>query len=160
MKKIILVMFTLLMALSVAACGGEADMEESSVNKEQTEVYVSNAEESKDEEAENLANEETPVFDNSWASNDFEKLIPKPPFEGWTGEETSEGVYEMITSQADADDSLAYYDIWEEYISLMTDCGFVLDGDVYETEGFDSKGNAVELKCGDGHAWITIIKAE
>lgn len=101
----------------------------------------------------------TAAFDTSWASNDFEKLIPQPPFEGWSGEETSKNVYEMETSQANADGSGTYYDTWAEYIQTLSDCGFTVQGDAYSAEGTDGNGNMVKLQCGDGYAWITIIKA-
>lgn len=98
-------------------------------------------------------------FDTSWASNDFEKLIPQPPFNGWTGETASENVYKMETSQANADGSGTYYDTWAAYIQTLRDCGFAVNGDAYSAEGTDSNGNKVELLCGDGHAWITIYAA-
>lgn len=101
-----------------------------------------------------------PVFDTSWASNGYEKLIPKPPFEGWTGEKTSERVYEMETAQARAEDGSTGYDIWEQYLQTLRDCGFTVTGDTYSAEGKDSNGNRVELRCGDGYAWITIMTAK
>ena len=99
---------------------------------------------------------EEPAFDTSWASNDFEKLIPKPPFEGWVGTVESDNVYEMETSKANPDGTLDYYDTWAAYIQTLTDAGFNLTGDVYSAKGTDTKGNNIKLQCGDGYAWITI----
>lgn len=65
----------------------------------------------------------------------------------------------METSQANADGSGTYYNTWDVYIQTLNDCGFVVEGDTYNSEGTDSNGNKVELQCGDGHAWITIITA-
>lgn len=103
--------------------------------------------------------ETEPAFDTSWASNDFEKLIPQPPFNGWNGEKASENVYKMETSQANADGNGTYYDTWAAYIQTLKDCGFTVKGDTYSSEGTDSNDNKVELQCGDGHAWITIYTA-
>ena len=149
MKKTIALALCLLMAVALAACGGQASTEESSANTEQNNTTSVTEESSTPDEA-------APAFDTSWASNDFEKLIPQPPFEGWSGENTSDNIYKMETSQANADGSGAYYDTWAAYIQTLKDCGFTVKGDMYSAEGTDSNGNKVELQCGDGHAWITI----
>lgn len=164
MKKTIALVLCLLMVVSLAACGGQATADESSASAEQTETAEPTTEETTQQEessepVETEPVETEPAFDTSWASNDFEKLIPQPPFEGWSGEKTSDNIYKMETSQANADGSGTYYDTWAAYIQTLNDCGFVVKGDTYNSEGTDSNGNKVELQCGDGHAWITIIKA-
>lgn len=134
MKKLITFMLSLVLLVSLAACGNEA---------EQTDTQSTNQ----------------ASFDTDWASNDFEKLIPEPPFTGWTAEQTSDNTYEMETPNANPDGSDDYYDTWAAYQQTLTDCGFRLDGDVYISEGSDSNGTTVELQCGEGYAWITIIKS-
>ena len=104
--------------------------------------------------------EESPLFDTSWASNEYEKLIPQPPFEGWTGEMKGENVYEISTSQANADGSGAYYEIFQNYLNSLETYGFSIDGEVYSCAGFDEFGNEFEFKCGDGWAWITFYPVE
>ena len=178
MKKTIALVLCLLMVVSLAACGGQATTEESSASAVQTETTPTMEETTQPEESSEPVEPESaetepvetesvetepvetaPAFDTSWASNEFEKLIPQPPFDGWTGEKTSEKVYEMETSQANADGSGTYYDTWAAYIQTLEDCGFTVEGDTYSAEGTDGNGNKVELQCGDGHAWITIRKA-
>ena len=158
MKKTIALMLCLLMVVSLAACGGQAATEKSGTNTEQTETTPA-AEETKQPEESSEPAETEPAFDTSWASNEFEKLIPQLPFDGWNGEKASEKVYEMETSQANADGSGTYYDTWAAYIQTLKDCGFTVKGDAYSSEAADSNGNKVELQCGDGHAWITIYAA-
>lgn len=153
------------MAVSLAACGGQAATEESSAPTEQTETAEPTTEETTQPEESSAPAEDEPVetkppFDTSWASNAFEKLIPQPPFEGWNGEKISENAYKMETSQANADGSGTYYDTWAAYVQTLRDCGFTVQGDTYSAEGTDRNGNQVELQCGDGHAWITIYKAK
>ncbi|MGN1410369.1 MAG: hypothetical protein ACI4XJ_09350, partial [Eubacteriales bacterium] len=89
MKKIIALLLCLLMAASLASCGGQADTEKSGTETEQTETASAAEETEKQEEssepvetepAETEPAETEPAFDTSWASNDFEKLIPQPPF--------------------------------------------------------------------------------
>ena len=164
MKKRIALVLCLLMVVSQAACGGQATANESNVSTEQTETKESTTEESTlPEHSSTPAETETVAaevsFDTKWASNEFEKLIPQPPFDGWTGEADAENVYKMETSQANADGSGTYYDTWGTYIQTLTDCGFSVKGDVYSAEATDSNGNKVELRCGDGYAWITIYTA-
>lgn len=159
MKKTIALVLCLLMVVSLAACGGQATADESSASAEQTETAEPTTEETTQQEESSEPVETEPAFDTSWASNDFEKLIPQPPFEGWSGEKTSDNIYKMETSQANADGSGTYYDTWAVYIQTLNDCGFVVKGDTYNSEGTDSNGNKVELQCGDGHAWITIYTA-
>ena len=157
MKKIIALVLCLLMVVSLAACGGQTTTNESSTNNEQTEITTTTEETTQPAESSEPVETE-PAFDTSWASNDFEKLIPQPPFDGWSGEKTSDNVYKMETSQANADGSGTYYDTWAAYIQTLNDCGFTVNGDTYNSECTDSNGNKVELQCGDGHAWITIYQ--
>lgn len=181
MKKMMAMVLSLLLVLSLTACGGktEAPVETGKQVEApvQTEAPVTATEPVPTEiptEVPTEAPTEPPVettvevqaaFDNSWASNEFEAMIPQPPFEGWTGEQTSDNVYEMVTTQANADEILnddgswAYYDTWAAYIQTVIDCGFAMEGEVYQSRGSDAAGNQLELMCGDGGAWITITKA-
>ena len=68
------------MAVSLAACGGQAATEESSAPTEQTETAEPITEETTQPEESSAPAEDEPVetkppFDTSWASNAFEKLM-------------------------------------------------------------------------------------
>ena len=158
MKKTIAFLLAVIMILSLTACGSQP---ESAPSSSSAEASASSTEPSESKDPVPTVN--APAFDTSWAANDFEKLIPQPPFDGWEGT-VSGNKYKMKTAKANADEAVnsdgswVYYDIWETYISTLTDCGFSMDGDVYSASGTDADGNTVELMCGDGHAWITIIR--
>lgn len=108
---------------------------------------------------EDLPQEEIP-FDTAWASNAYEKLIPQPPFDGWTGEMKGSNVYELFTSKANVDESGEYYNVFHAYLDSLKALGFSIDGEVYSCSGFDEFGNEFKFKCGDGCAWITIMPVE
>ena len=97
------------------------------------------------------------LFDVSWASNEFEKLIPQPPFTGWEGKMLDDNVYEISTSQANADGSGAYYAEFRAYLESLKNYDFSVDGDEYSAIAFDAMGNEIRFKCGDGWAWITFV---
>lgn len=176
MKKMKLYGLCLALALVLSACGGKGTAE---TTAEETTVVETVAEETAKEEntveetmAEEIAAEETTPeetaveetaaevnYDISWAGNEFEKLIPQPPFDGWKGEQKSDSEYEMVTSEANADGSGKYYDEFEAYALSLKDLGFEVEGEFNEFTIKDSAGNTIELLCGDGHAWITIHKA-
>ena len=162
MKKIMILVLCLLLVLSLAACGGQDSPAETTAQTTQPQPEEQTQAPSETEPAptEETVPEEEPAFDNSWASNDFEKLIPQPPFDGWTGKQTGSKVYEMETSQANADGSGTYYDTFGAYAETLKACGFAMEGDTYLWEGADQDGNSVKLMCGDGYAWITITSAE
>lgn len=109
---------------------------------------------------ENNGEPEESAFDTTWANNEYERLIPKPPFEGWTGEMKGSNTYELFTSKAKEGDSLDYYDVFQAYLDSLKSLGFSIDGQVYSCRGFDEFGNEFEFKCGDGCAWITIMPVE
>ena len=174
MKQIIALALCLLMMASLAACGGAA-ADDGSVSAgheetteaaaeiiDQTEALTAPAETQPPETkpAETKPAETQPAFDTSWASNDLEKLIPKPPFDGWTVKSSSAAEHKLETSKANADGTGAYYDTWDAYIQTLKDCGFTVKGDTYKAECTDPAGNRVELQCGDGYAWITIRPAK
>ena len=175
MKKQKLAAIGLVMAIVLTACGEakttaiqETEKEPvvaaiSEETAEETVVEEMVEEESTVEETEiaesivEEAAEELQVsFDNSWASNNFEKLIPQPPFAGWSGEMTACTVYEMVTSEANADGSGNYYTEFEAYAQSLKECGYEVSGEFNEFTARDEAGNVIELLCGDGHAWITI----
>ena len=161
MKKILSIFLAIIMVFTLSACGEKAPAEAATQPTNAPSTEPTQAPTAAPTEAiEEAEPVEVPAFDNTWASNDFEKLIPQPPFEGWTGKQTDEKTYEMETSQADADGSGTYYDTFGAYADTLRDCGFTMEGDTYMWEGVNEQGTFVELKCGDGFAWITITSAE
>ena len=160
MKKIMILVICLLLVLSLAACGGQDVSADTAAPATESQPVEQTPAPTTEAPTEETVPETQPAFDNSWSANDYEKLIPQPPFEGWTGKQTGSKVYEMETSQANADGSGTYYDTFGAYAQTLKDCGFAMEGDTYQWEGADQEGNRVELKCGDGFAWITIISAE
>lgn len=160
MKKIMILVICLLLVLSLAACGGQVVSADTAAPATESQPVEQTPAPTAEAPTEETVPETQPAFDNSWAANDYEKLIPQPPFEGWTGKQTGSKVYEMETSQANADGSGTYYDTFGAYAETLKECGFAMEGDTYQWEGADQEGNLVELQCGDGFAWITIISAE
>lgn len=108
-----------------------------------------------EEKPEEDVSAESSAFDTAWASNDYEKLIPQPPFESWEGTMKDSNVYELFTSKANVDDSISYYDVWQNYLDLLKSLDFSVEGEVYSSTAYDPMGNEFKLKCGDGCAWIT-----
>ena len=123
MKKAITLLLTLLMVLSLAACGGQATTEESSTTNEQTETTTPEVEETEqnEESTETVETESAGTevaFDNSWTDNAYEKQIPKIPFDNWSvGEAHDENAYLIKVENA------LYTDV-KEYGELLTTCAF------------------------------------
>ena len=146
MKKIMILVICLLLVLSLAACGGQDVSADTAAPATESQPVEQTPAPTTEAPTEETVPETQPAFDNSWAANDYEKLIPQPPFEGWTGKQTGSKVYEMETSQANADGSGTYYDTFGAYAQTQKDCGFAMEGDTYQWEGADQEVNRVELK--------------
>ena len=182
MKRIANLLLCLMLVCTLTACSSEEPSETPDVplvekpSETPAEIPVETPEETPDE-APAAVPQETPAeppveepaepqpaFDNSWASNGFEALIPQPPFEGWTGEVVSSTRYKMETSQANADGatnpdgSWVYYDIFHAYAQQLSECGYTVTGESSGTQFncVDKDDNQVFLMCGDGFCWITI----
>lgn len=102
-----------------------------------------------------------PAFDTSWAENDLQKLIPQPPFSGWTVTKSTDTVCEMECATG-VTDTAVFYPTCEDYVDTLNSCGFVETDKSkdYFYEALDAKGNKVEFKYGDCWCWITITAAE
>ena len=151
MKKTMKLWLFMLIMLLLTGCGNNGDSSDTTERKEDessTSIEVENNEDNRMEE---------PAWDTKWASNEFENLIPQPPFNGWKGEKKSDYEYEMVTSEANADGSGNYYEEFKTYVLSLKDLGFEVEGDFNEFNVKDSKGNKIKFLCGDGHAWITMI---
>ena len=82
MKKLLALLLAGIMAFSMVACGGTESTED------KTETPNSDVTVSQDDE------KDSGKFDTSWASNEFEALLPQLPFGGWTTK-TDGNTYKM-----------------------------------------------------------------
>ena len=168
MKKIIVLMLSLLLVLSLTACGNDTTADENGKNDEQTENAAGNGAETSDEEKE----EDESSFDTSWASNDFEKLLPELPFTGWTTSQEGDTAYKMelqglntsaATNPSDSGEpDGADKDKLISYLNSLSDYGFTVEetGAGYRWNVTDANGNQMEFTCGDGLIRIEIQKAQ
>lgn len=178
MKKTIALMLCLLVAVSVAACGSRISSEESSNTRseEQSETASSGTDDSEQPEdsAESVeavpdeSEEKTPAFDTSWASNEFEAMIPELPFTGWTVCRETDTVYELelggLRTANGADTATGFEedkDALVAYVNSLPAYGFTVEetGENYSWVVTNSEGNTVEFICGDGYCWVTFNKA-
>lgn len=137
MKKILLITMCLFFVLAFAACNKESAGNNDSVSDEVTTENTT-----KETEADTTEAEPEAAFDTSWASNDYEKLIPQPPMQiarsyedgdKWTitnlisGSKLADDPKYPVTADVAKEDFLAYVD------QLRT-LGFVETGDLYENK--------------------------
>lgn len=140
MRKATALLLSLLMALSLAACGSQTTAEESTTVNEQTESTAPVIEETEQtEETTEAASEteaETLAFDTSWAGDEYVMPIPAPPVTNFEISEMSargDGTAIQIFTQ-DVQDLTN--DAVEEYRTALESLGFV--NGIYE-RGFDSE---------------------
>ena len=137
MKKILLITMCLVFVLAFASCNKESAGNNDSVSDEVTTENTA-----KETEADTTEAEPEAAFDTSWASNDYEKLIPQPPMQiarsyedgdKWTitnlisGSKLADDPKYPVTADVAKEDFLAYVD------QLRT-LGFVETGDLYENK--------------------------
>ena len=143
MKKFLLITMCLVFVLSFAACTKDsAENNDSVVSDEVTTENTAKDTVADTTEEETTEAEPEAAFDTSWASNDYEKLIPQPPMqiarsyddgEKWvitnliSGSKLAEDPKYPVTADASKDDFLAYID------QLRT-LGFVDSGELYENK--------------------------
>ena len=161
MKKLLALLLTGIMAFSMVACGGTESTED------KTETPDSDVTVSQDDE------KDSGKFDTSWASNEFEALLPQLPFSGWTTK-TDGNTYKMelgglkTETKTDAEgNTIGYGDDKTaiiNYVESLTNYGFTveetggIEGYVYEWEIKDAAGNTIEVTCAEGYCWIEIVK--
>ena len=178
MKKTVALMLCLLMAVSLAACGSQtaADESNNTQSTDLSETASSGTDESEQPEdseesveaVPDESEEETPAFDTSWASNEFEAMIPELPFTGWTVVEETDTVYELelggLRTANGADTATGFEedkDALIAYINSLPAYGFTVEetGENYSWVVTNSEGNTVEFICGDGYCWVTFNRA-
>ncbi len=161
MKKILAIILAAVMAFSMVACGGTENSDD------KTETSNSDVTVSRDNDKDSSA------FDTSWASNEYEAVLPQLPFTGWTTK-TDGNTYKMelgglkTETLTDADGKTTGYGEDKtaiiNYIDSLSAYGFTveetggLEGYVYEWSIEDSIGNKVEITCAEGFCWVEIVK--
>ena len=143
MKKFFAQMLCLALMLSLTACGGQ----ESTSDKGPASSGQSTS------GSQQVQTGEEPLFDNSWASHDFEKMIPEPPFAGWVGEVQNSNLYFMTCQDA-------VWDTWTVYAKYLTRCGYTVEAVEHGFIAWDEAGNYIELPCRGSTAMIIIQTAE
>lgn len=166
MKKSIVLILSLLMVLSIVACGTQTTTDENGKNDEKTENVGKNETETSKEA------EDESSFDTSWASNDFEKLLPELPFTGWTTSQTNDNTYKMELQGLNTSAATNPSDSGEEdgadknklitYLNSLSDYGFTIEetGAGFKWLVKDADGNQMEFMCGDGYLGIEIQKVQ
>ena len=161
MKKILAFILVAVLAVSLVACGGESENNDDNVNTN-SEVSVTD---------DKKADENT--FDTSWASNEFESLLPQLPFSGWTAKQDG-NTYKMelgglktetltdsegktIGYGEDKAALISYLDSLSSYGFTVEETGGI-EGYVYEWSVKDANGNEIEITCAEGFCWIEIVK--
>ena len=161
MKKLLALVLASIIAFSMVACGGTENTDD------KTETANSDITVSQNDE------KDSGKFDTSWASNEFEALLPQLPFSGWTTK-TDGNTYKMelgglkTETKTDADGNTIGYGEDKtaiiNYVESLTGYGFTveetggIEGYVYEWEIKDTNGNIIEVTCAEGYCWIEIIK--
>lgn len=133
MKKAISLLLSLLMVLSLAACGSQTDsvgkIDEDKQQTEQTDSIQQTEQVDSTQQTETDAPEEsTPAFDNSWASNEFEHQIPEPPFANWFVVETENENEYLIYAE-----DVLYTDA-KEYGELLAACAFTKNPNIDDAQ--------------------------
>ena len=179
MKKLIALVLAVLLCFCFVACGNSdaGEENEQTLNQEQpTAAATETATTAPAQETETVPAETEPAsgFDTSWASNEFEALLPELPFTGWTTSQQSDTVYEMelgglndTVLTDDEGNTIGYGEDKEAliaYLESLMDYGFSveetggIEGYAYEWMVVDPSGNEIEVVCAEGYCWITITK--
>lgn len=112
MKKTIILILSMLLVLSLAACGGQSTepVGKADTDTAQTEQVEQTEQQPETETVDEPEQSDSSAFDNSWASNDFEMQLPEPPFEEWRITEQTESLWRLESIKAHYDETLTYAD--------------------------------------------------
>ncbi len=150
MKKVLTLALALIMTISLVSCGNSTAVHD------------------EPDKAADATSSETPAFDTSWASNDFEAMIPELPFKGWNAGEETDSSYELeledLKTANGADTASGFEEDKDKlitYINSLTEYGFSVEetGENYKWLVTTKEGNTVEFMCADGFCRITFTKA-
>ena len=124
MKKTIAALLSLLIVLSLAACGSQTE----SVGKIDEEKQQTEQVDSTEQTEADVPAEPTPAFDTSWADGEFERQIPEPPFANWFVVETENENEYLIYAE-----DVLYTDA-KEYGKLLASCAFTKNPDIDDAQ--------------------------
>ena len=153
MKKIMILVICLLLVLSLAACGGQDGSADTAAPATESQPVEQTPAPTTEAPTEETVPETQPAFDNSWAANDYEKLIPQPPFENWTGNVMAPNVYVLSCAYGNEED-------WGIYKQTLLAADFSLEDVDRGYKGFDAMGNYFEFMCTENQAMIVIESVE
>ena len=153
MKKIMILVICLLLVLSLAACGGQDVSADTAAPATESLPVEQTPGPTREAPTEETVPETQPAFDNSWAANDYEKLIPQPPFEDWTGSVMAPNVYVLSCAYGNEED-------WGIYKQTLLAADFSLEDVDRGYKGFDAMGNYFEFMCTENQAMIVIESVE
>ncbi len=168
MKKILALILVLIVLLSLISCGNN---DENKDNKGTSDLSKTPAAEDSTTDVADEPTNDDPAFDTSWATNDFEALLPKLPFDGWKTSQPDTNTYKMEVSGLNTSPATNAPDSGEpdgadkqklkDYLGTLSSFGFSVEetGTDYMWEAKDPNGNEIEFMCGDGGCFITIKKA-
>lgn len=143
MKKVIALLLVLLMALSMAACGGQEGTAENGTGQEESKTTVPAAEEPEQTElvtepaqTEAPTEPEVPAFDTGWAGAEYVMPIPEPPFEAAVSYTESQKMY--LVQNADASEEITY-DSVAEYCGILKNAGYTnVEKDILSADEFQA----------------------
>ena len=181
MKRIITILLCLAMVFTLYACGSKTEPETTTL-PEATAATEAAAPETTEAPEETAPAETEPdnSFDTSWASNEFEELIPQLPFTGLSGEQSAETRYQLASEPGALDYSAESADrtALDAYVASLEGYGFTVIPEGYSHPDFigaelpdswmilDALGSkiSISLTCDDhtaltGSLFITIKKA-
>ena len=169
MKRILALMLAMGLTISLAACAGKGD--ESGQSASQPEGSQSQAESSQSGAVSEEIVDPGPLpIDTSWASNEFEMMIPKLPFHGWTVTEESENMYALrVGGLSDHPALNTIYTTQHHntdrarlviYLNSLPDYGLTVEeiGKGYKWLVTNPEGHTVEFTCAEGFCWATFRK--
>lgn len=165
MKKILALMLVLVLTLTLAACGEGS----TSVSQSQTESSQSAA---VSQEVEEIEDPGPRPINTKWASNEFEMMIPRPPFYGWEVTAESENMYAIRVGGLSDEPRLDTSDFTEplmlpsdrvrlvRYLNTLPDYGLTVEeiGKGYKWLVTNPEGASAEFTCAEGFCWITFRK--
>jgi len=128
MKKILAFMLAAVLAVSMAACGGQAGENNSGAADANSDVTVTDDEK---------------TFDSSWADNEFAMQIAQPAFENWNVKNFTEGESWSIFVKD------VNYNTVKDYADSLRSYGFNINEEV--NDSYKGLGYVFEAENAEGY---------
>lgn len=149
MKKLITIMLAFVMIFLLTACGNQYEK----TNSDNSFPTNSDGASSADSDNSKTDKESESAFDTAWARNDFERLLPQPPFENWEIDTQTDTMYMITANNANEQE-------WTDYSQTLKDYGFTVKDLSGGFTATDSNGNYFEFPFYDNIAVIIIQLAD